>query len=422
MDANSFLNDGRILPEDVLDALVNLKQLVFEVTDACNLKCKYCAYGELYFGYDKRSESFLSIDKGKAMIDYLCSIWNSHAPNAARPVTYISFYGGEPLMNMNFIEEIVAYVEEKNAKREFIFAMTTNGILLDRYIEYLADHGFNLLISLDGDSQANAHRVTHAGESSFERVYANVRRIQQIYPYYFREHVNFNTVLHNLNSVSSSYKFFLDEFGKETTISELNTSNIREDKVEEFLFLYKNKSESIANAPEREELASRLMMGNPKTYDLLIYLHQYSGNVYKNYSDLFINREQHHFCPTGTCIPFGKKMFVTVSGKVLQCEKIAQHYALGHIDENNKVVLNFDEITTRFNACLDKMQPQCSRCFRKQSCSQCLYYIHGIDGSHPKCQAFMGKAAFNGYVGECLSHLYDHPELYEKLLRDIIVD
>lgn len=32
----------------VIYELANLKQLTFEVTDACNLKCKYCGYGEFY--------------------------------------------------------------------------------------------------------------------------------------------------------------------------------------------------------------------------------------------------------------------------------------------------------------------------------------------------------------------------------------
>lgn len=34
--------------------LIHLPQLVFEVTDACNLRCKYCGYSELYAGYDER--------------------------------------------------------------------------------------------------------------------------------------------------------------------------------------------------------------------------------------------------------------------------------------------------------------------------------------------------------------------------------
>lgn len=50
-----------ITSEKVTNLIANLPQLVFEVTDACNLKCKYCAYGELYNDYDKRENKKLSI-------------------------------------------------------------------------------------------------------------------------------------------------------------------------------------------------------------------------------------------------------------------------------------------------------------------------------------------------------------------------
>ncbi len=43
---------SEIKSHDVKHSLLNLKQLVFEVTDACNLKCKYCGYGEYYDNYD----------------------------------------------------------------------------------------------------------------------------------------------------------------------------------------------------------------------------------------------------------------------------------------------------------------------------------------------------------------------------------
>lgn len=34
-----------------------------------------------------------------------------------------------------------------------IFTMTTNGILLDRYLDFLVQHDFQLLISLDGNEK-----------------------------------------------------------------------------------------------------------------------------------------------------------------------------------------------------------------------------------------------------------------------------
>jgi uncharacterized protein len=52
----------------ILYHLIHLKQLVFEVTDACNLRWKYCAYSDLYEGYDLRENKYLSFKKAKIII------------------------------------------------------------------------------------------------------------------------------------------------------------------------------------------------------------------------------------------------------------------------------------------------------------------------------------------------------------------
>ena len=47
--------------EYIIEAVQHLRQLVFEVTDRCNLKCKYCGYGELYCSYDERKSRDISL-------------------------------------------------------------------------------------------------------------------------------------------------------------------------------------------------------------------------------------------------------------------------------------------------------------------------------------------------------------------------
>ena len=37
---------------DVKRQLANLKQLTFEVTNICNLNCRYCGYGDFYSTYE----------------------------------------------------------------------------------------------------------------------------------------------------------------------------------------------------------------------------------------------------------------------------------------------------------------------------------------------------------------------------------
>lgn len=57
-----------ITPTVVKHNILNLKNLVFEVTDACNLRCKYCGFSELYEGYDERKNAFLTFEKAKVLI------------------------------------------------------------------------------------------------------------------------------------------------------------------------------------------------------------------------------------------------------------------------------------------------------------------------------------------------------------------
>lgn len=83
-----------------LKALINLKQLVFEVTSHCNLNCYYCGYGELYNMRPNENErKNLDFLKAKNLIDYLFDLWNKHELDYDQIDTFIGFYGGEPLLN-----------------------------------------------------------------------------------------------------------------------------------------------------------------------------------------------------------------------------------------------------------------------------------------------------------------------------------
>ena len=190
-------------------ALSNLSQIVFEVTDACNLKCKYCAYGEFYEDYDERSNKLLPVEKAICLIEYLSELWCSNRNMSAHKDIYISFYGGEPLLNMPFIMKIVDYVNNKKFSTDihFSFSMTTNAVLLNKYMDYLKEYDFSLLISLDGDHDNSSYRVDKYDNNSFDIVVNNVDRLRSVYPEYFERKVNFNAVIHNRNTLKEIYYF-----------------------------------------------------------------------------------------------------------------------------------------------------------------------------------------------------------------------
>ena len=114
----------QVTEEDIKYHLINLNQVVFEVTTACNLRCEYCIYSGMYAGFETLSSRFLPFHKVKLLLDYLIKLWSEHKrPISSKPI-FIGFYGGEPLLNFPLVKQIVQYVEEHIMdKWKVIFSM-----------------------------------------------------------------------------------------------------------------------------------------------------------------------------------------------------------------------------------------------------------------------------------------------------------
>lgn len=403
---------------DIEYSLANLKQLVFEVTDACNLRCKYCAYADLYEGYDQRENLKLPFQKAKLIIDYLYEYWEKrYCIEVNDPIT-IGFYGGEPLLNVPFIQQVINYIESLNPiGKKFHYNMTTNAILLDRYMDFLAENEFRLLISLDGDEKGQSYRVDTKGKNSFDKVLANIQLLRSKYPSYFEHYVMFNSVLHNRNEVESTYRFIKDKFGKEPMISPLNNSGVRKDKLQEFYQAYQNVATSIQKANNCEALKNELFIKSPETGALVNYIYHHTGNVFNDYNDLLLGREGSSFPPSGTCIPFSKKMFITVKGRILQCEKIDHEFALGQIT-NKKVELNLEQAARQHNKYTFRYMNQCKTCAAKQLCTQCVYQIDDIHDKTSKCYSYYSATQHEKQKEYYMDHLDKHPELYNRILKE----
>lgn len=416
-----MVNFTQITSQDIKYAFTNVPHIIFEVTDACNLRCKYCGYADLYEGYDKREDRKLPFHKAKLIIDYLHAIWKEHHNTGnISPIT-IGFYGGEPLLNVPFIKQVMDYLESlEPVGKKFIYNMTTNAMLLDKYMSFLAEKKVRLLISLDGDKEGQGYRVDAAGKNSFDRVFRNINLLKEKYPDYFKRYVMFNSVLHNKNSVESIFHFIKNTFDKEPSISPLNDSGIRKDKIEEFYHTYQNYNESINKASNCETLKKELFIMAPEISTLLEYIHIHTNNVYNNYNSFFIESEKVGFPPTGTCIPFTKKMFITVNGKILQCERINHEFAVGQVTDTT-VELDFEKIAQQHNRYVFKYAKQCKSCARRKACTQCVYQIDSIHEKDTTCYGYCTPEELSKGHEIALKYLGKHPELYKRILTNVVV-
>jgi uncharacterized protein len=416
-ERNNFI---RINSSNIQKWLANTDQIVFEVTDSCNLKCSYCGYGEFYFNYAPRNNAHISEEKVITILNYLNSLWKSNLFDSSdKPIT-IGFYGGEPLLNFSLIKKVVEFLKSGVFPNRFIFNMTTNGILLNKHMDFIVKNDFNLLISLDGNYSNNGYRINKNGENSFQFVKNNIDILNSKYPEYFENKVNFNAVLHNKNSVSDIFNYIYNRYNKIPGIAELNNSGIRPERLGEFNKAYRNVNVSLQSAKNASEIIEKMFIRLPVYKKILRLIHFYSGFVYKTYNDLLFRRDHNLKIPTGTCFPFSKKIFITVGGQILPCERIGHSFSLGKVSDET-VILDFDEIAEKYNNYFDKLDRQCSRCYKNTSCNQCIFNIDNLD-LDPHCLEYLGLKEMVGYLSENFSFLENHPSDYYKMMEEVSME
>ena len=405
----------------VKNNLINLKNLVFEVTEKCNLCCKYCGLSErLYEKYDTREWRDLPFEKARLMIDYLVELWKDNFVKDTNMPFIVGFYGGEPLLNISLIKQIIEYIEGSNiVGRKIYYSMTTNGMLLNRYMDFLKEKNFNLAISLDGDVTSQSYRVDFSGNNSYERVFQNIKSLQEKYPDYFNsECVTFISVLHNRNDVEPLLDFFKKHFNKVPIILPLSSHNINKDRKDEFMAMYQNKLQSLMKSINCEAIEDEYFLTMPRGLQLAQYLYHTSGNIYYNYNQLLMSEYGKQKISTGTCTPFSKKLFLAVDGKILPCERIDHDFEMGYVQDHT-VELSYEGIAEQHNNLLQKISSQCFRCAGYMNCFQCVYHIDDIRDTVPHCRSFCTVEKFNEERTQNMSYLRKNPGYYEKVLKEV---
>jgi putative peptide-modifying radical SAM enzyme len=137
------------------------------LTTECNLQCRYC-YGEALTDVDSNfaaSDVEYSLPKKisyKAeMLDRFCR---------QDPDCVLTFYGGEPLLCIDEIKQIMDHVKAKH------FLIQTNGLRLENLDPEYINRFHTILVSIDGDE---ALTDFYRGKGTFRRVINNLELIRR---------------------------------------------------------------------------------------------------------------------------------------------------------------------------------------------------------------------------------------------------
>jgi uncharacterized protein len=142
-------------------------KLTLFLNHRCNLRCRYCYTGRKFHRAMPTSVMERAVDFGFRETD--------------KKYLLISFFGGEPMLEIDLMERAVAYAGRRASeeKKQLFLALATNGTMLDRRrLALLKEHRFQVQVSLDGCPQAqDATRRFRNGRSSYQRIEANLKRL-----------------------------------------------------------------------------------------------------------------------------------------------------------------------------------------------------------------------------------------------------
>lgn len=156
---------------------VDRLNVVFKVSERCNLKCDYCYF---FFAGDDSWKRHPAV-VGRDVIEQLGRFCAQAAADYGISEITLIFHGGEPLlMRRSRFDEMCTTLRSMEDGFRFNFGMQTNGVLVSEpWIDLFEKHNVSVGISLDGNRQINdLHRLDKQGRSSYDRVVEGLRKLQ----------------------------------------------------------------------------------------------------------------------------------------------------------------------------------------------------------------------------------------------------
>lgn len=343
---------------------VRLSYVLLQLTQQCNLRCNYCLYSGSYCGMRLHSEKNMNTYILKETLDFLIN------HSAQSKELNIGFYGGEPLIRMDLINQVFNYMNELCPSRKVNYSMTTNATLLTPSIsDSLVKHSVKLKISLDGpESIHNANRTFINGKGSYNKIIKNLQYIYTSYPDYYRNNISFNAVYDGSHLYDDILEFFAsNNLLKNNRISLSNINTTFENTLDEHNEMKKDCRLSYLKNAVLYYYKSFIC---PEEYRNELFDSLFSFEDLENRLENQFEELPDKFVRTGLCIPGIARVFVNTDGEFYLCEKVSEKkegpYCIGNIKQgfDYKKIINLLNLE---NKCNDG----CLTCWAFRLCDIC---------------------------------------------------
>ena len=263
---------------------------------------------------------------------------------------------------MDLIRRVVAHSRTRFPSKDFTFSMTTNFFNADDHIEYLADNGFFINLSLDGPQEVHdKNRRTKGGEPTHEKILSNLRRMEEYFPGYVDSHVFVLATCKDPIDLPKIVHFFeespyfvshvngVDPKGRIS--SEENTRGNTENLIREF--------------------RRRILQGEDPRVLRRLFDQDLKAMAMRDErvmpSELMLN---------GSCYPGRRRIFVDVGGDYHPCERFGPRAVMGSVEkgfQDDRPMQLIESFATIRNSL-------CGECWAQRVCTPCIQHAKDLEG------------------------------------------
>lgn len=341
-------------------------QLTLVVTERCTLRCRYCVYAGSYDFLRTHSSADMSVETALRAVDFLVKLSRMRDRGNPGRTPALGFYGGEPLLRMDLIKEVVEYTERIGFKCSY--NVTTNGTIDNpELLSYLVRKKFSVAVSFDGPpEEQDRNRIFPNGRGSFDRVYGFLTRLREAaYKVHGPDHPSYMilTCADRATDLANVCRFF---DGDEKMFGRVGA---RVTMIYPYRTSYYDgwKKEDLEKS---ERTAAELW---PGYRDALV-----SGTATKKlgFRDWVFGLTMRGLLHSlslepnplrGACIP-GSRLAVDYRGQLHVCERVNQNYPVGDIETG----LDFEVICHILRAFERHLEERCRGCGVTRLCSACF--------------------------------------------------
>lgn len=380
------------------DALASQRtQIMLELTEECNMRCKYCIYHSGNGGYREFGKNDMTFEIAKLALDQFLQ-------GSQKEELYVSFYGGEPLLRFDMIKQCTTYCLKEYSDKNIRFTMTTNATLMTEEIaSYLASLPKAIItVSLDGPEDVHdKYRVFHNNTGSFNKTMDGLKRLVEAFGENTSESLIINTVLaeYDENTLVKIQNFFdtLDWL-PQNVIHTSSYVDTQDDEVEyegvdsqREMFIRNYAKEAEMNYNPLGTWGTReFMKGNSDEMKIKgLARDGFIKDLISIHRRFRLDKPGAVYGMNGCCVPGARKIYVTVKGDYLVCEKMGASPRIGNVYDGIDIERIREFYVERFRK---EAVNYCKNCWAINLCNICYTECYDEDDvnfkkRHKRCEA-----------------------------------